>query len=194
MIKKEEQTRVTNKSTPHGDIQMGTYHHGYFHPYSPNKKIPAEFDKDYDLEIAKKTGLAYVQGDIPVHGSFKDGNFRPAERKTSRRGYIHYFTTEDGTIYKFDFDGSLYDSRTDKQVGYVTEKGNVRFFEEGKNLVSKLNLILAIAGIILGIFFISANLTGNVVADLSLKTSSLVGGILFLIGLVTGFFWLKMRK
>jgi len=56
-----------------------------------------------------------------------------------------------------------------------------------------LSGMLSILGIFVGIFFLSNNVTGNVVG-LSNTTSSWIGGILILIGLVAGFFYVKNRK
>ena len=53
---------------------------------------------------------------------------------------------------------------------------------------------LAIAGILGGIFFLSSNITGNAIADLTTKTTSFLGAGLLIVGLVAGFFWVKSRK
>jgi hypothetical protein len=52
----------------------------------------------------------------------------------------------------------------------------------------------AIIGLVGGIFFLSTNITGNAIADLSTKTTSFLGAGLLIVGLVAGFFWVKSRK
>jgi hypothetical protein len=52
---------------------------------------------------------------------------------------------------------------------------------------------LAIAGLLCGAFFFSTKITGNVVG-VSTQTSSLIGVGLLIVGLVSGFFWIKNRK
>jgi hypothetical protein len=54
--------------------------------------------------------------------------------------------------------------------------------------------IIAIAGILGGIFFLSSNITGNAIADMTTKTTSFLGAGLLIVGLVAGFFWLKGRR
>jgi pilus assembly protein TadC len=59
------------------------------------------------------------------------------------------------------------------------------------------NTLLAIIGsfgIIIGLFFLSSNLTGNVVSSLSQAYSNIIGIALFLIGLVGAFFYFKKEK
>jgi hypothetical protein len=55
-------------------------------------------------------------------------------------------------------------------------------------------VIASIVGILGGIFFLSSNITGNAIADMTTKTTSFLGAGLLIVGLVAGFFWLKGRK
>lgn len=55
-------------------------------------------------------------------------------------------------------------------------------------------IIITAAGIIGGLFFLSSNITGNAIANLSVRTNSILGAGLLIVGLVAGFFWLKSRK
>ena len=57
-----------------------------------------------------------------------------------------------------------------------------------------INFLIAIAGVLGGIFFLSTNITGNAIADLTTKTTSFLGAGLLIVGLVAGFFWVKGRK
>jgi hypothetical protein len=52
----------------------------------------------------------------------------------------------------------------------------------------------SIVGIVGGIFFLSTNITGNAIADMTTKTTSFLGAGLLIVGLVAGFFWVKSRK
>tara|TARA_Y100000310_G_scaffold339456_1_gene432137 strand:+ start:1098 stop:1799 length:702 start_codon:yes stop_codon:yes gene_type:complete len=54
--------------------------------------------------------------------------------------------------------------------------------------------ILTFAGIGIGALFLSPNLTGNAIGNLSTNTTSWVGGVLLAIGLVAGFSWINNRK
>jgi hypothetical protein len=63
-----------------------------------------------------------------------------------------------------------------------------------KTLERRVSLVITIAGLGAGIFFLSSNITGNAIADLSTNTTSFLGAGLFVVGLVAGFFWLKRRE
>jgi len=68
--------------------------------------------------------------------------------------------------------------------------------EQGKrkSLEHALTPTIAIGSLATSFLFISSNITGNTITDLSVKTSSYIGIILFAIALISGFFWLKNRK
>ena len=53
--------------------------------------------------------------------------------------------------------------------------------------------IIGIGGIVLSLFFLSPNLTGNAIANLTTKTSSIIGAGLFIVGLVGSYFWFKKK-
>lgn len=50
---------------------------------------------------------------------------------------------------------------------------------------------LSVGAIIAGIVFLSPNLTGNAISNLSSSSSNILGGILFLLGVVGAFFYTK---
>jgi tetratricopeptide (TPR) repeat protein len=54
--------------------------------------------------------------------------------------------------------------------------------------------VIMIIGFLGSIFFLSSNITGNAVANLSLNTTSWIGGVLLVVGLVAGLFWMKSKK
>lgn len=61
------------------------------------------------------------------------------------------------------------------------------------DLTSRLSSVIAIVGVLGGIFFLSSNVTGNAIADLTTKTTSFLGAGLIIIGLVAGLFWVKKK-
>ncbi len=71
------------------------------------------------------------------------------------------------------------------------KKEFIRTSPKRQSLEKKLIGIISISGFVLSLFFLSSNITGNVVGNLTLRSSSFIGGGLFILGLVTGFFWLK---
>jgi len=66
--------------------------------------------------------------------------------------------------------------------------------QKEKNLEGKVISIITIGSLLISVLFLSFNITGNAIADLSVKSSSLVGVGLFAIALISGFFWLRNRK
>jgi len=64
-----------------------------------------------------------------------------------------------------------------------------------KRLESEAVTVTIIFGMILsGLFFLSSNITGNVIGNLANSTSNIIGGILFAGGLVTLFFLTKRKE
>lgn len=63
-----------------------------------------------------------------------------------------------------------------------------------KSLEEKVASIIAVSGSILGLSFLSSNITGNVIVDITKNSSDLIGAGFLLIGLIAGLFWMKTRK
>ncbi|MBU4070418.1 MAG: tetratricopeptide repeat protein [Nanoarchaeota archaeon] len=61
------------------------------------------------------------------------------------------------------------------------------------SLENKVTASIALAGVVSGLIFLSPNLTGNVIGNLSNSSSNIIGGVLFLIGLVGAFFSIRGR-
>lgn len=53
---------------------------------------------------------------------------------------------------------------------------------------------VAIIGLFGGIFFLSSNITGNAIANMTNSSSNILGAGLLIVGLVAGFFWMKSRR
>ncbi len=64
----------------------------------------------------------------------------------------------------------------------------------GLEKVLKPMHLISILGLVSGLFLLQTNLTGNAISNLSNTASSWIGGVLILIGVVAGFFWMKNRK
>lgn len=62
----------------------------------------------------------------------------------------------------------------------------------GKGLEGKLPAIIAISGLILSLFFLSSNFTGNVIG-LNQTASNWTGIILFLVGIISAVFYFKRK-
>ncbi|MBU4070149.1 MAG: hypothetical protein KJ646_04165, partial [Nanoarchaeota archaeon] len=65
--------------------------------------------------------------------------------------------------------------------------------QKRNSLESEVTVTIALAGVVSGLIFLSPNLTGNVIGNLSNSSSNIIGGVLFLIGLVGAFFSIRGR-
>ncbi|MFA5174149.1 MAG: hypothetical protein WC438_03130 [Candidatus Pacearchaeota archaeon] len=61
-------------------------------------------------------------------------------------------------------------------------------------LIRKISPFSYIFLFFLGVFFLSSNITGNVIGDMNNSTSNIIGGVLFVIGLIGAFFYFKNKK
>ncbi len=74
---------------------------------------------------------------------------------------------------------------------------NIRELEEKREIErniwipKRISVTTSIIGIVSGIFFLSPNLTGNVVGNLNQTSTNFIGGGFLILGLVAGFFWFK---
>lgn len=80
-------------------------------------------------------------------------------------------------------------SRAD--VDYLIKNEEVIIANRNNKSLAK---IIGTITILVGIFFLSPNITGESIADLSIKTTSFLGAGLLIIGLVASFIWLTKQK
>lgn len=81
-------------------------------------------------------------------------------------------------------------SRAIKNLQTTSKKKN----EEDTSGLERFIAVISGIGILGSLFFLSPNITGNAISNLTTKTTSFLGVGLLIIGLVAGFFWLKRRK
>jgi len=66
--------------------------------------------------------------------------------------------------------------------------------QQREDLTSKVAGFLAIGGFVASLFFMASNFTGNVIGNLNSDSTSAIGIILFLVGMVGTFFYFKRKK
>ena len=54
--------------------------------------------------------------------------------------------------------------------------------------------LASVIGIVGGAFFLSTNVTGNAIANMTNSTTSIIGAVFLIVGLVGAFFWSRERK
>lgn len=77
---------------------------------------------------------------------------------------------------------------------YLTEGIKILESLESKTNSSRLEdslAIISIGAILAGIFFLSPNLTGKVIGNISKSSGNVLGGLLFILGIVGSFFTLR---
>ena len=63
-----------------------------------------------------------------------------------------------------------------------------------QNLEQKVISVIAAIGLLGSLIFLQSNFTGNAIVNLSTNTTSWISGVLLLIGLVAGFFWVRSKR
>ena len=78
--------------------------------------------------------------------------------------------------------------------GYTLSK-RLKFVKKNREseLEGKFEAVASIVGVLGGLFFLSSNITGNAIANVSQSSGNILGAILLVVGLVAGFFWVKKK-
>jgi len=150
--------------------------------------------KEKSTYVAIRKGLANAEKDIGK-GKYYRALARLRVASTDiRGGYGGGFLTGDETDRSVEeLRGvSNYLSRadchlTEKVKAMVDGLGNGRPSRSG--LVGKATVTASIVRILGGIFFLSTNITGNAIANVSQSSGNILGVVLLVVGLVAGFFW-----
>lgn len=69
----------------------------------------------------------------------------------------------------------------------INEKGWER------SVIEKSPMAISVISLALALLFISSNLTGNVVSNLTLSSSNTIAGVFFLLGIIAAFFYLRIK-
>ncbi|MDP3026730.1 MAG: hypothetical protein Q8N63_03405 [Nanoarchaeota archaeon] len=77
---------------------------------------------------------------------------------------------------------------------YVKAKRKAYILRGKKDNNLETAAITSIIGIVGGIFFLSPNLTGNVIGNITNPTSNIIGVTLLIVGLIGSFFWFRSRR
>ena len=62
-----------------------------------------------------------------------------------------------------------------------------------KHRLTRATVTTAIAGLLVGLFFLSSNITGNAISNLNQTSSNWIGVVCLAVGLIAGFFYFKGR-
>ena len=163
---------------------------------------PADIERyDIEFEPAKTikgyqhiNGYAIRTGDSPAYEFYLVDKTQP--NKAYRVMYVVWPdiakpTPPDEEKY---LGGSALESNIRKGIGALSKsKKDKKRREENPGGLEKTTMIIALTSLVLAIIFLSPNLTGNVIGNMTDSTSNIIGAVFLVIGLVGGFFWFRRR-
>lgn len=146
------------------------------------KKNLAHAEKTGDLDFLSKAIFGYKRGFGYDYGAkIKYPNSPPGYGLEKRKGIPSSIKSK--VLNALEKYSSLPESKP-LSSSEVREIQSFLEIPSRKDLASKVTAIMAIAGLVGGLFFLSPNLTGNAVGSLTNVTSNYTGAILFILGLV----------
>jgi len=97
--------------------------------------------------------------------------------------------------------GAKYDSKIGDENGAKNFYEDVQRYEKmlgmkpkkGKSIENKFNLILITGAFLCSLIFLSSNFTGNTILNSSIKTSNVIGALLFIVGIVVAFLYTRRK-
>ncbi|MBA3063998.1 MAG: hypothetical protein KKG94_01965 [Nanoarchaeota archaeon] len=162
---------VIEDSCPLPDVEDVLKHYDHL---KPNQKLELQGHADRWLRSDKMIDL--VKGALVYD---KMGKFNSFAQKMVIKGLKKQENLTDSW--------SQYDLKKLEKIFNKNCKSNLGQLE------TKVAAAIALAGVVSGLIFLSPNLTGNVIGNLSNSSSNIIGGVLFLIGLVGAFFSIRGR-
>jgi len=145
---------------------------------------PIDIDKAYPALVA---AYEYVENNLDGE---KKAKYEAAILKRARRLQGALWRRADGY-------GGEHGHEWDPRFIYIKQAEEIRRIAdkiEGRSgLETASSLSVMIIGIVSGIFFLSSNITGNVIGASNTITSNIIGVILILIGIVGAFFWFRKK-
>jgi len=153
----------------------------------PRGKIPSAKELD---ALEKRTQLETISGLRKMDKDFKELVKTDYDAGSDLDcGRMHQWETKSPDIFREAANYAVA-SRGSFDLSFGEVKGHLKRDRSG---LEKSLVISVIIGLVFGILFLDTNLTGNVIG-LSSSASYLVGGILFLVGIVASFFWIKNKN
>jgi hypothetical protein len=150
-----------------------------------------------------------------IHGNFQSALYRAGYiKKDILEDQINSYSKEVESVNPFSQEEKLkyldsFNKRIERGLKYLEKdpsKEDIqtmqkilnysKLVEETLNGNKKTGLekslaVLSIGSILAGIFFLSPNLTGNVIGNITNNSSNIFGGVLFILGIVGAFFTLR---
>jgi hypothetical protein len=112
--------------------------------------------------------------------------------RTAKEKYEKLYKNSGEKLYSWDYDKdpSLFVNRYAPEIEVFLKKNPTL----RSTTLEKTVATASIAGVLSGLFFLSAKITGNAIGNQSLQSSSVIGVILIILGVIAGYLWMKNRK
>jgi hypothetical protein len=165
---------------------------------------------DQILEIAEQTGnLDYAVSSIRAYESLgvkpKGEILKKIQKVIENASKKRWVPSPRGILYEESFKNNPSNGNKREGQRNLIEEGRAyretvtkslrEYLGESSSKTSGLERAIAVGIVSLaGLFLISSKITGNTIANLSTKTSSLLGAGLFVIVLIAGLIWIKNKK
>ncbi len=173
------------------------------------RENPQEARESYELyikgnrDLPRLTGMALAQADSLVDAAVNKNDLEALEYSVAKYNFAIRTSEDEGDM---PLANSIY-RRANKQLKRFKNK-NHRYQESEvlgieaelhdpsksrKSLETTISATAAIIGILGGLFFLSSNITGNVIGNLTNSTSNWIGAELFIFGLISAFTYFRKR-
>jgi tetratricopeptide (TPR) repeat protein len=148
------------------------------------------FEDAGDLEAAKESRIAQAEA-LTSRGNKNYGSAailyeQVGDYKKAVENYQALLADKDNRPWNSDMT-----LETKSNIFRLEEKIAKQKATDRKKSASLATLMIGIAG---SFMFFSANITGNAIANISSTTSSLIGSALLTLGIMAGFFYIKLRR
>ena len=167
----------------------------------PEKYIDLSLDFENRIELLKSGWLGDAREYVHNEGDIKRVINRAIVLQTlyelaSEKGidpyYIHH---QIGEVTKGD-ETNFYDvvGENKKNFKEIMKNAYREQIEHDRGIEARVNFIPIGVASLVGLFFLSSNLTGNVISSSVQADYNIVGGILLVIGLILTYFYFKRNK
>lgn len=157
-------------------------------------KSPRQYAIQLDMDYgdAHKSNEIYLEMLSAAEAYAKSGNFGKASRLVKNADQYRNMITCDREGYvRQVFDA--FPERSTKMREDILNKKRFQKKRRSSHLEKTVTTVFIAFSLIIGLFFLSPNLTGNVVADLTTTSSNGIGIILIVVGIVGALFYFRKK-
>lgn len=161
-------------------------------PYTPKAVIDGKLSVEECNKLRQKYYHGKIGGTIVsyygIEGTFGSSTIEPLDTNPNSPTYGQ--TIRDPILISSDKEGGKEDEKD--KFPHKREEPKTRLGHSNSGLEKALIIITSVS-FIFALFFLSTNITGNAIGNLSQNSTNVVGIMLLVAGLVAGYFWMKGR-